>query len=137
MAYTAKRRNTQQVPCEPGVLSVYCPNSAAESNILVDIPWKNCQLSHAYAAIVTAIDTVGNMVVDLELDAAGGGDMMSIAVTGAAGTQVDATVDSQARCENLDRDNADRDKINIEIDGSTTGTGAAMIYMYFEPWYGE
>lgn len=123
----------------PGVLPVLLNNSAAETNVLVDIPWKNCRLAHAMAVVTTAIDGAGSMVVDIELNAAGGGDIMSLSATASAavGTQYNATFDDATKGDSLDRDDSARDKINIEIDGSTTGTGQLMLYMYFEPMVGN
>jgi hypothetical protein len=119
----------------PGVLPVVLNNSAATTDVLLDIPWKNCRLAHAMAVVTTAIDAAGSMVVDIELNAAGGGDIMSLEATASAaiGTQYNATFDDATKGDALDRDNADRDKLNIEVNGSTTGTGQLMLYMFFEP----
>jgi hypothetical protein len=122
----------------PGVISQVLNNSASATDVLVDIPWKTCRLAAAYTVVTTAIDAdTGGMQVTLELNAAGGGDMMAIdiAASSAVGDQDYATFSTggRARCNNLDRDDTARDKINIEIDGSTTGTGQAMLHMFFEP----
>ena len=42
---------------------------------------------------------------------------------------------TEAASRKLDRDDSARDAINIEVDGSSTGTGAVMLYMYFESDY--
>jgi hypothetical protein len=83
---------------------------------------------------VVAIDNTGASKIDIELNAAAGGDMMTIALAqnGAVGTVTEATVVTAANCENLSRDNADRDAVNIEIDGSSSAAGGVMLYMYFE-----
>jgi len=127
------------IPVEPGVVSVYVPNSAAETNIPVYVPWRNCKLSYAYTVCVTGIDTAGAMAIDLELDAASGTEIMtiSVAASSSVGDIDEATFTSQAAGKNLSYDNTSRDAVNVEVDGSTTGTGAVMLYMYFEPWAGE
>ena len=134
MTYTASKFDSIPIPVQPAVLSVYVPNTAAETNISVYIPWRNCRLAYAYAVNVTAIDNTGTSKIDIELNAAAGGDMMTIALAqnGPVGTVTEATVVTQANCENLSREDTGRDAVNIEIDGSSTGTGAVMLYMYFE-----
>jgi len=124
---------------EPAVISCYVPNSASETNILVPVPWTNCRLAHAETNVVTALDTVAAMEIDLELNAAGGTEMMSITVAASSSVgDIDtATVTNEAACKNLSYDNANRDYIAVEVDGSTTGTGAVMLFMYFEPYDGE
>jgi hypothetical protein len=73
------------------------------------------------------------MNIDLELNAAGGTAMMNISATGATiGTIHEATVTSRSACRHLDSQDSARDAVNVEVDGSTTGTGAVMLYMYFE-----
>jgi hypothetical protein len=63
----------------PGVISQVLNNSASATDVLVDIPWKTCRLAAAYTVVTTAIDAdTGGMQVTLELNAAGGGDMMAI-----------------------------------------------------------
>jgi len=133
MTFSPKLGAGIPLPSHPGVISVYLSNSAAEYNVPVYVPWRNCQLSYAYAVVQTIIDTVGAMEIDLELNAAGGTEMMTISATGATiGTLHEATVSNQAACEQLDSQNSARDAVNIEVDGSTTGTGAVTLYMYFE-----
>ncbi len=119
----------------PGTISQHVNNSAGSTNYLLDIPWKGCKLVAAYTVVTTLIDTVAAMEIDIELNAASGTEMMSIQVAAASavGTQDYASVSSAAACNKLDRDDADRDKVNIEVDGSTTGTGAATVHMFFEP----
>ena len=135
MTYSAKLGNTMPIPVEPAVLSVYVANSAAETNMPVYIPWKNCRLVYAYTVVVgAAIDATGAMEIDLELNAAGGTEMMSIqvAASSAVGTIDEASVSNASACKNLSRDDASRDAINVEVDGSASAAGAVMLYMYFE-----
>jgi len=127
------------IPVEPGVVSVLVNNSAAETNIPVYVPWRSCKLSYAYTVCTTAVDTAGAMEIDLELNAASGTEIMTITVAAnaAVGDIDEATFTSQAAGKNLSYDDAARDAINVEVDGSSTGTGQVMLYMYFEPWAGE
>ena len=133
MTYTAKKKNSMPIPVEPAVLPVIVQNSAAESNVLVPIPWKYCELVHAVAIVTTAIDATGGMSIKLELNAAGGTEMMTIVVpaSSAAGTNVEGTISNAAACRNLDRDCASRDAVNIEVDGSANAAGEVQILMYF------
>lgn len=139
MTYTATKYNSLPCPSEPSVLSVYFSNSAAETNIPVYVPWKNCRLVYAIAYVATVIDNTANLEIDLELNAAGGTEMMSITVTknSAVGASFEATTSSAAACKALDRDDSNRDAVNIEIDGSSTGTGALNLVMYFESERGQ
>ncbi len=139
MVYTPTRTEAMPLPVEPSVLSVYVPNSAAETNIVVYVPWKSCKLSYAYTTVVAAIDATDAMEIDLELNAAGGTEMMTITVaaSSAVGTLDEATVSSQAACEDLSSDNASRDAVVVEVDGSAAADGAVMLYLYFERWDGE
>ena len=76
----------------------------------------------------------------MELNAASGTAMQTITVaagTTAVGVIDEAVVTNQAACENLSSDNADRDVVNVTIDGPTDADGDLMVYLYFEPWYGE
>jgi hypothetical protein len=120
----------------PGVISQVVNNSATEANVLIDIPWKSCKLVACYSTVTTRIDSsTGGMAMKLELNANGGTEMMAgtPAAADAIGTQTAFTVTSAAACNNLDRDDTSRDKINIQVDGGTTGTGQVMLHMYFEP----
>ena len=130
MAYTSNMYNSMPIPVEPAVMGVYI--TAATQELLIPIPWKNCKLVHAVACFdVTASAATGD--IDIELNAAGGGDMFNIAVGSeqGAGTQVEGTIQTAANCINLDRDDANRDNINIEVSG-TVATYTCMVYLYFE-----
>jgi hypothetical protein len=120
---------------EPGILQLYIANTSDEKNYLMDIPWKNCRLASAYTTCVTAFDSCGAMELDIELNAAAGTEMMTLQVSAGTsiGVQDYATVSSAAACNALDRDDASRDKINIEVDGSASAVGAVMLTMLFEP----
>ena len=120
----------------PGILGpILLTNNATEFQTLIDIPWKECKLVSARFDVTTAIDSAAAMNIDLELNIATGTLMMNVSVTAASAVaaQVYGTVSSAEACNKLDRDNAARDKINIEVDGSTTGTGAGMLWLMFEP----
>lgn len=134
MTYTSNLQDSVPVAVEPAVLWAYVNNSASETNVVVNIPWKSCRLAYAYFVVTTIIDNTADLEIDLELNAASGTEMMSITVTknSAVGTQFEASISSHAACKALSRDDADRDAVCIEIDGSTTGTGAGIVYLYFE-----
>jgi hypothetical protein len=134
MTYTATKTDSIPIPVQPAWLSCYVLNSASETNVPIYIPWRNCRLAHAYTVVVGVVDGDGAMEIDLELNAAAGTEMMTITVAASAavGDIDEATVSTQSACENLSRDNADRDAVNIEVDGSTTGTGGVMLHMFFE-----
>lgn len=138
MAYTPRMNRKSPLPVEPAVLSVYVPNSTAETNILVPVPWHQVQLSHAETNVVTAIDATGAMEIDLELNASGGTEMMTITVaaSSAVGTIDTATVTSRSACEGLSYDDTSKDYICIEVDGSASAAGAVMLYLYFENYRG-
>jgi hypothetical protein len=79
----------------------------------------------------TAIDGDGDMVIDLELGAGTDLDIMSmtVAASSAVGTVDEATFDTESYGRHLDNTKI----INVEVDGSSTGTGAIQLFMYFEP----
>jgi hypothetical protein len=139
MTYTPKRTETMPIPVEPAVISINLKNSISATDIPIYVPWKHCQLSYVYSVVTTAIDATGDLVMKVELNAATGSRMynMTVAASAAVGDIDEAAVSSQAACENLSSDNAARDVVNIEIDGSSTGTGAIQLFLYFEPWGGE
>ena len=130
MAYTPKRGNSMPVPVEPAVIPVYV--KAADTEILISIPWTNCQLVHMEGCFKTAEATdVGT--IDAELNAAGGTVMMSLAVsaTQTAGSVAEATVSDAAAMKRLDRSSDDRGAINLAMAGSAADYDC-IIYMYFE-----
>ena len=135
MAYTSNYQPSMSIPVEPAVLGpIRLARAAGDLNVPVKVPWKNCKLVYAYVVTTTVVATA-DFEVDLELDAASGTEMMSITVANsgsAVGTVTEATLSNQEACEWLDRDNADRDTINIEAEASA-GAGVLDLYMYFEP----
>lgn len=134
MTYTRKMSLTTPLPNDPGVLSVYVPNSASATDIPVYVPWNRCQLTYAYTVVNSAIDTAGAMEIDLELNAASGTEMMSITVAAnsSVGTIDEATVSSASACKGLNYSDTSYDAVNIETDGSASASGGVMLYMYFE-----
>lgn len=124
-----------------GILGpIILTNASATFETLIDIPWKTCRLVSARFDCTTAVDTgSAGMNIDLELNAAGGTTMMNIAVAASAAvaSQTYGTVSSAAACNNLDRDEATRDKINVEVDGTASAAGAGMLWMIFEPISGN
>jgi hypothetical protein len=136
MAYSRQKASACPIPADPGVLSVYIPLTTAEINVPVYIPWDKVKLVYAYAVytgsdnISTALDG-GDWEIVLELDEAGGTELMSatIASGAAVGDVSEATFSSEVDCENL----MDSNIIMIESDGHADSTvGAAMVHMYFE-----
>ena len=83
-SYAPTGRNTMPIPAEPAVLCCYVPNSAAETNILVYVPWKNCQLAYSYTTVVEAIDGDGDMEVDLLLNSSSGTEIHTITIAASA-----------------------------------------------------
>lgn len=138
MVYSPTLNNSMPIPTEPGILSVHLEVATATKDVAVYVPWKTCRLSYAYSVLTGSSTTTGQTVdVDLELNAAGGTEMMSInhAAGSAVGSVAEGSVTTKAACKNLDRANADRDAINIEHVGSIATT--VMLYMYFEPEVGQ
>jgi len=122
--------------CDVKMLTAHIRNIvSAEVNTMVPIPWENVRLVKAVAVITEVVDNVGNWEIDLELNAAGGTEMMSISITknSAVGALFEATTTTESACQNLSAAIATRDAINIESDGAATPTGAANIFFYFEP----
>lgn len=133
MAYTRRSSADGTTPlpgADPGVVSMRLTNSASEINIPVKVPWDGCRLAYAYTVVTTVIDTVGAMSIDLELDTAGGSEIGNVDTSGATiGTETELTFTDESYARHLDSGN----KIVVEIDGSTTGTGACDLFLYFEP----
>lgn len=136
MTYSASYSPSMPIPMEPMVLGpVLVTRTTAELNVSVYVPWKNCKLAYAYAVTTTVVGTA-NFEIDLELNAASGTEIMSITLptaSSAVGDIAEATFSNASAGYNLDRDNADRDAINIEIGAHESGAAAAMVFMYFEP----
>ncbi len=130
MAYTSKLENTMDIPVEPAVISAYV--TADTTELLIPIPWKNCKLVYCVACFDVAEGT-NTGTIDVELNAAGGGDMFSIAVgsSQASGSAVEGTLQTAANCENLDRASTGRDYMNLEVAGSAADY-TCNVYFYFE-----
>jgi hypothetical protein len=139
MTYTQLRSKTMEIPVEPAVLSIHLDGGAGTIDVPVYIPWKHCQLVHAYTVTTVGEGNHAAAAIDFELNAAGGTAMgvIDIAQNAAVGDIDEFVISGQAACENLSSDNADRDAINLEVtdDGSSTWQG--MLFMYFEVWAGE
>ena len=131
MAYTYNKDKRCPLQCEPGVLSIRIPNSAAEVNIPVYVPWKDVELMYAYTVCTTSIDATGHMEIDLEVNASGGTEIgtAQVAASSSPGDIDEFTITAGTR---LDYADAGIDAINVEVDGSSTGTGAVQLYLYFE-----
>lgn len=122
-------------------LSTQCivaTRAAAETNISVPVPAKNCRLIHV-EAITTTVVVTGNFVIDLELDTAGGsaiGTITALAASSAIGDIATLTWANmtQANAKNLSYDNASRDRINLELNG-TADAAAVQLFLFFEADY--
>ena len=131
MAYTRQTPDSDTVCNNPGLVSHLCNNSAAETNMALKVPWDNVNLVYGYTAVTTAIDATGSTTIDLELTKAGGTAIatQTIAKSAAVGTITEFTFNEPLVAKGLDR----KSTINVEIDGSATGSGQFMLYLYFEP----
>ena len=123
------------IPVEPAVLSVHlvAPNTAT-GDVLVYVPWKECQLTHAYTVTTVAEGNVNAIEIDLELNAAGGTEAMTITVAQNAsiGDIDEATVTTAAAQVNLGRHDTARDAVNIEIASAGATSWQGTLFMYFE-----
>jgi hypothetical protein len=130
MAYT--RQADAKALNDPLVVSVYVNNSAAETNVPVYIPYNDVRCVYIYSVVATAIDGDGNMEVDFEYVDAGGTTefaTLTVAASAAVGDIDEATISDAETARKFH----EKSYINIEVDGSTTGTGAINIFFYFEP----
>ena len=135
MAYTrrgSKEPSTPAPGADPGLLPISkLANSASAVDLTYAVPWDGCRLAYAYCVTTTAVDTSGSMAIKLELDTAGGTQLgtCSPAAGSAVGTITELTWVDESSARHLDSANY----INFEVDGSTTGTGAVDMFLYFEP----
>jgi len=130
MAYTRMGDRTDWR--NPIVVSVHVNNSASETNVPVYIPYNDVRCVYIYSLVVTAIDGDGDMEVDFEYTDAGGTTefaTMTVAASGAVGTATDATISRPDIAAKMN----EKGYITVEVDGSSTGTGALNIFFYFEP----
>lgn len=134
MTYSPEKRDSMPIPVEPAVLPVHLVSISGTYDVPVYIPWKGpLKLVYAYIVTTTAEGDNGNVEVDLELDAAGGTEIMTITVArdASAGDLDEASYSSEATASGLSRDNSSKDQINIEVTGSAA-VWTGMLYMYFE-----
>ncbi len=136
MAYSRRKGAACPVPADPGLIWTRVVCTSTEANTAVKVPWNNVRLSYAYCIYIptdtaaTILDA-GDWEIDLELDEAGGTELMTITVASgaAAGTVYEATYVDEHACGGL----SDQSTINIESDGADTVTvGAVNLYLYFE-----
>ena len=116
---------------DPMVVCAYVQNSAAETNVKIPVPWNDVKCTYIYSVVETAIDGTGNMEVDFEFNAAGGTEFatLTVAASAAVGTVTEGTITNSTTAALF----TEKSFINVEIDGSSTGTGALNLYFYFEP----
>jgi hypothetical protein len=142
MTYTRIMPVSSRLPLEPAVLSVdlVVPTGGTAGDVPVYIPWSQpCKLQYAYVVTTVAEGNKGTVEIDLELNTASGTEIMSIQVAqnAAIGDIDEATTwTDEDAAKNLSADNADRDIVNVEVDGTATSTWQGTLFMYFEPYYG-
>jgi len=117
------------------VMSILCTRPASTADLPVPVPAKNCRLIHV-EAITTTVVATADYVIDLELNAASGSAIgtITIATSGSAIGTIDTLVwanMTQANAQNLSYDDANRDYINLELNGNAAA-GACMLYLFFE-----
>jgi hypothetical protein len=129
VAYTRRSDPKRPGPGDPGVIWHVINNSAAETNIPIQVPWDDVELVYAYTAVQTIIDNTAAVEIDLELNAAGGTELasLSIAKNSGVGTITEFTMNPETRTV-LARNSS----IVVEVDGSSTGTGRLNLFLYFE-----
>ena len=132
MTYSYLKDKRCPLQCEPGVLTINITNSAAATDYPIYVPWKDVRLVYAYSVVTTAIDGTGDMAVKFECNAASGTSLgtMTVAASSALGT-IDEWTEASTNTR-LSYDDSGIDAVNIDIDGSSTGTGAIQMYLYFE-----
>lgn len=133
-AFTRSREKIDPLDCDVKVIHTHVPN-ADSADFIVTIPWEKVKLVKSVAVVAEAIDGGAAMEIDLELDAAGGTEAMSITIakSSAVGAVAEGTVTTQSTCNYLDARESAADAINVEVDGHTTPTGSVNLYLYFEP----
>jgi hypothetical protein len=135
MAYTRQgsKKASTPIPSDPAVIGpIRLSNAATAFDTTIAVPWDGCRLAYAYCVTITAVDTeTTGMGIKLELDTAGGTQLAtcSPASESAVNTLTEVTWVDQASGRHLRSSNY----INIEVDGSTTGSGVADLFLYFEP----
>lgn len=136
MAYTAGINPSTGLPLEPAVIRAFV--NASTTELLVPIPWQHVRLAHAEACFDVAEDNSGTGTIDIELDAAGGTTLMSIAVAQqqASGSTVDATVSDQSACEDIGAHATSCDYLNLEVAGDAASY-TCNVYLMFEPEVGQ
>lgn len=138
MAFTQfvrKFKKKSPLDCDIKVMQAHVVNSAAETNLIVPIPWENVRLVKWVGVVAEAIDATGGSEIDLELNAAAGTEMMTMTVakSAAVGTVYEGTVSNQPALERLSASDSTRDAMNIEVDGSAAAAGSLNMIFYFEP----
>ena len=135
MAYTRRgsKKASTPIPSDPAVLGpIRLTNAATAFETTIAVPWDGCRLAYAYCVTITGVDTEsGGMGIKLELDAASGTEIGTCtpAASSAVNTLTELTWVDENAARHLDSGNY----INIEVDGSTTGTGVVDLFLYFEP----
>ena len=135
MTYSPEKRDSMPIPVEPAHLDAYLKVTSAETNRIVYIPWKGpVKLVYAYVVTETAEGNTAAVEIDLELNAAGGTEIMTITVAqnAAVGDVDEATYTSESAAKGLSRDNTSKDAINIEVGANAGAAWTGTLRMYFE-----
>jgi len=134
--FSRHHKKTSPLDCDVKVIHAHLRRVVStEDNTMVPIPWEGVRLVRSVAIVTEAVNAVA-WEIDLELNAAGGTEMMtmSVAKSSAVGAIFEASVTTQSACERLSAKEGTRDAINIESNAAAgTPTGAVNIYMMFEP----
>jgi hypothetical protein len=130
MAYT--RMSDRTAWNDPIVICAYVKNSAAATNVPIYVPYNDVRCVYIYSVVETAIDNTGDAVVTFQFVNAGGTTAfatLTAAQNDGVGSVDEATFSDTDTAALMNEDGY----INVNIDGSATGTGALNIFFYFEP----
>lgn len=135
MAYSRKVPDSMPIPVEPGIMSAYV--TADTTELLIPIPWQHVRLAYAEACFDVA-EATNTGTIDIELDAASGTTLMSIAITAsqASGSTVAATTSDASACKDIGNHSTASDYVNLEVAGSAADY-TCNVYLYFEPEVGQ
>ena len=134
MAYQKTKGASCGATFEPAVIHAVVNNSIAATLIAIKVPWDNCKLVYIYSLVSVVIDATAAMVMKFEKDASGGERLadMTVAASAAVGVLDEATLTLTAAGIKARQQLNHNNIINVEVDGSTTGTGQINLYLYFE-----
>jgi hypothetical protein len=134
MAYKKTKAASCGATFEPAVLCTVITNAITATEYAIKVPWDNCKLVYIYSLVSVVIDGTGDMVIKFEKDAASGERLadMTVAASSAVATLDEATL-TLTRAGIKARHQLNHNNIiNVEVDGSSSGTGQLNLYLYFE-----